>query len=59
MNDPLEAVCENADGSAHEQVQWCEAWGKYLCSQCRYLANENELRLTLAQRQAMTEAGRG
>lgn len=38
------------DGTAHEQVQWCEAWGQWLCAQCRHTRNEAEFRATLEER---------
>ena len=59
MRSPLEAVCENDDGTAHEQVQWCPAWGRYLCSHCRYIASEDELRETLEQRRDRAAVSRG
>ena len=48
-------ACEGENcGGPHsgDQVQWCQAWGTYLCSQCRYIASETELRMTLAEKQA-------
>ena len=54
--DPIEQhACqgENCDApDSGSQVQGCEAWDQYLCSRCRYLRNEAELRMTLAERQA-------
>ena len=51
MDDPLDRACENeicTGRDRNEQVQWCEAWGRYLCSSCRWIRNEAELRETEA-----------
>lgn len=43
MND--EHSCQGEHCSTpDEQVQWCHSYGKYLCSSCRYIRGEAELR---------------
>lgn len=44
----LDAACEgvNPDNSAaaHAQVVYCQAWGQYLCADCRLRRNDAELK---------------
>ena len=56
--DPLEALtahCGTCGGI--NEVAWCAAWLAYLCVNCRAVRNENELRVPLAARGALREAG--
>jgi len=55
--DPLAGLdesCGKCGGTV--QVTWCPAWGVYLCADCKIVRADAELRVPLADQQAMQAA---
>lgn len=52
-DDLMAALTETCGCGKAEQVAYCPAWGEYLCDSCRYRRNNEVLRVTLAEREAV------
>lgn len=59
MDDLLEAMaaaCSALGCDSREQVGWCPAWGCWLCAGCRWQRSEREMRIPLADKEALDRA---
>ena len=50
----MDETCGKCGGSV--QVTWCPAWDEWLCADCKIVRADAELRVPLADQQAMQAA---